>query len=161
MSTFLTVLVVIAIIAVIVLFLLYHFGQKMQVRQAESQKTLDAFAQKVSMLIIDKKKMKLKEAPFPSQVYEQTPFYLKLSSVYVVRAKVSNRVMDFMCDKPIFEQLAPKSTVVATVSGAYITQIHKGAVLSDKEMERRHKQKTKAAKKAEKEAKKEAKKAGK
>ena len=63
MQTFWTVLIVLLIIAAVILFLLYHFGQKLQMRQAESQKAIETYSQNVSLLVIDKKKMKLKEAP--------------------------------------------------------------------------------------------------
>ena len=92
MQTFWTVLIVVLIIAAVVLFLLYHFGQKMQMRQAESQKAIETYSQNVSLLVIDKKKMKLKEAPFPSEVYAQTPFYLKLAKIYVVKAKIGPKI---------------------------------------------------------------------
>jgi hypothetical protein len=75
-------------------------------------------------------------------------------SVYVVKAKIGPRIFNLMCEKPIFDQLPVKSTVQAKISGAYITEIIKGAVVSEKELEKRTKANAKAAKKAEKEAKK-------
>ncbi len=148
MQTFWTVLIVVLIIAAVVLFLLYHFGQKMQMRQAESQKAIETYSQNVSLLVIDKKKMKLKEAPFPSEVYAQTPFYLKLAKIYVVKAKIGPKIVNLMCDKPVFEQLPLKATVQGKISGAYLTEITKGGVLTEKEIERRRKAKAKAEKKA-------------
>ncbi len=154
MNTFWTVLLIILAVAAVALGLLYYFGQKLQVRQAESQKTMEMYSQTAQLLIIDKKKMKLKEAPFPKEVYEQTPAYLRWMSVYVVKAKIGPRIFNLMCEKPIFDQLPVKSTVQAKISGAYITEIIKGAVVSEKELEKRTKANAKAAKKAEKEAKK-------
>ena len=55
-----SILVLVLVILAVILFLLYRQGQKLQARQVESQKLLDAYSQVVSMLIIDKKKMKLK-----------------------------------------------------------------------------------------------------
>ena len=51
------VLIIILIILVIILVALYYFGNKMQKKQAENQAQLDAMAQTVSMLIIDKKRL--------------------------------------------------------------------------------------------------------
>ena len=48
------VLLVIAVILVIVLVALYYFGRKLEKRQAEGQAQLDAAAQTVSMLIIER-----------------------------------------------------------------------------------------------------------
>ena len=154
MNTFWTVLIIVLIILVAALIFLYFQGQKLQARQMESQKLLDTYSQVVSMLIIDKKKMKLKEAPFPKEAFEQTPIYMRWMSVYVVRAKIGPRIFDLMCEKPIYEQIQPKTTIKAKISGAYITEVIKGAVLDEKALEKRKKEKEKEAKKAAKEAKK-------
>lgn len=148
MHTFFTILIVLLIIAAVVLFLLYHFGQKLQIRQAESQKAIETYSQNVSLLIIDKKKMKLKSAPFPAEVYEKTPVYLRHISVYVVKAKIGPKIVNLMCDKAVFEQIPLRATIQGKISGAYLTEITKGGVLTEKEIERRRKAKVKAEKKA-------------
>ena len=74
-------------------------------------------------LIIDKKKMKLKEANLPSAVLENTPKYLRRTKVPVVKAKVGPRVMTLMCDVKIFDLIPIKKEVKATVSGIYITAV--------------------------------------
>ena len=84
---------------------------------------MDAMAQTVNMLIIDKKKMKLKEANLPSAVLENTPKYLRRTRVPVVKAKVGPRVMTLMCDVKIFDLIPIKKEVKATVSGIYITAV--------------------------------------
>ena len=84
---------------------------------------MDAMAQTVNMLIIDKKKMKLKEANLPSAVLENTPKYLRRTKVPVVKAKVGPRVMTLMCDAKIFDLIPIKKEVKATVSGIYITAV--------------------------------------
>lgn len=154
MSTFWTVLLVILVIAAIILGLLYWQGSKLQARQLESQRTIEQYSQVVPMLIIDKKKMKLKDAPFPQEVYDSAPFYMKWMSVYVVKAKIGPKIFNLMCERPIFDQVPVKSTIQAKISGAYLTEIIKGGVLTEKELEKRKKAREKAAKKAEKEAKK-------
>ena len=72
MGGFLNVLVVILLIVAIALVVLYFLGRKLEKRQVEQQSALEAAAQTVSMLVIDKKRMKLKEAGLPkidSKVY--------------------------------------------------------------------------------------------
>ena len=56
------VLIVILVILIIVLAVLYFMGRRLQKKQDESQAQLDAMAQTASMLIIDKKRMKIKES---------------------------------------------------------------------------------------------------
>ena len=66
-------------------------GRRLQKKQDESQAQLDAMAQTASMLIIDKKRMKIKESGLPAVVISQTPWYLRRSKVPVVKAKVGPR----------------------------------------------------------------------
>ena len=55
MNTFLNVVLVILIILAVALALLYYFGRKLEKRQVENQAMLEAAAQTVSILVIDKK----------------------------------------------------------------------------------------------------------
>ena len=96
---------------------LYFLGKKMEKKQAAQQEQMDAIAQTMSMLIIDKKKMKLKESGLPSVVLENTPWYLRRSKVAVVKAKVGPKVMTLMCDADVFPLIPVKKEVKATVSG--------------------------------------------
>ena len=80
-------------------------------------------AQHVSMLIIDKKRMKIKEAGLPAAVLENTPKYLRGSKVPVVKAKVGPKIMTLMCDEKIFDLVPVKKEVKAVVSGIYITEV--------------------------------------
>lgn len=84
---------------------------------------IDAAKQIMSMLIIDKKKMKLKEAGLPKIVLEQTPKYLQRSKVPVVKAKIGPKVMTLMADPKVYDQIPIKAEVKAEVSGIYITGI--------------------------------------
>lgn len=77
-------------------------------KQQEQQEKIDAMAQTVSILVIDKGRMKLKEAGFPSIVLESTPKYLRRSKVYVVKAKVGPKIMTFMCDDKVFPLIPVK-----------------------------------------------------
>ena len=120
------VLLVILVILVIILAVLYYFGNKMQKKQAENQAQLDAMAQTVSMLIIDKKRLKVKDSGLPSMVIDQTPKYLRWSKMPIVKAKVGPKIMSLVADEKVFELLPVKKEVKVVVSGIYITAI-KGA----------------------------------
>ena len=97
--------------------------KKAEKKQAEQQEQLDAVAQTVSMLIIDKGKMKLKDSGLPQIVIDNTPKYLRRSKVPVVKAKVGPRIMTLMCDAQIYPLIPVKKEVKATVSGIYITGV--------------------------------------
>ena len=70
MSPFFIVSLVILVILVVALIVLYFLGKRAQKKQQEQQEKIDAMAQTVSILVIDKGRMKLKEAGFPSIVLE-------------------------------------------------------------------------------------------
>lgn len=123
MNTFLNVLIVILLIAVVLLAVLYFLGQKLEKQQIEQKTMLDAAAQTVSLLVIDKKKMKLKDAGLPKMIYEQTPKYMRWAKVPVVKAKVGPKVMTLMADERVFTSLPVKTEAKVVVSGIYITEI--------------------------------------
>ncbi|MEG0214764.1 MAG: hypothetical protein RR685_01300, partial [Hungatella sp.] len=117
MSTFLNVLLVILTIVVVILVVLYFLGRKLEKRQVEQQAAMEAAAQTVSMLVIDKKKMKLKEAGLPKMVYEQTPKYMRWAKVPVVKAKIGPKVMSLLADEKVFAALPVKTEAKVVVSG--------------------------------------------
>ena len=123
MSPVTIVLIVVLVVLIAACIALYFFGKRAEKRQAEQQEQMEAAAQTVSMLVIDKKKMKLKEAGLPAVVLENTPKYLRRTKVPVVKAKVGPRIMTLMCDGKVFEVIPVKKEIKAVVSGLYITGI--------------------------------------
>lgn len=123
MKTGTIVLIVIAIVIVAAIVALYFISKKAQKRQEETEQQMKASAQTLSMLIIDKKKMKIKEAGLPAVALESTPKYLRGMKVPVVKAKVGPRMMTLLCDEKIFPNIPVKKEVKAVVSGLYITDV--------------------------------------
>ena len=123
MSTLSIVLLVILAILIIAVVALYFLGKKAQKKQSEQQAQIDAMKQTVSMLIIDKKRMKLRDAGLPQAVIEQTPKWMRGSKLPVVKAKVGPQVMSLICDEKIFDSVPVKKEVKAVVSGIYITGV--------------------------------------
>lgn len=123
MSTFLNVLLVLAIILTVAAVALYFFGRKMEKRQVEQQAMMEAAAQTVSILVIDKKKMKLKDANLPKMVVDQTPKYLRWAKMPIVKAKMGPKVMTLIADAAVFDALPVKTEAKVVISGIYITKI--------------------------------------
>lgn len=119
-------LIIVLVILIIILAVLYFWGSKLQKKQAENQVQLEAMAQTVSMLIIDKKHLKAKDSGLPAMVTDQIPWYLKWQKMPVVKAKVGPKVMTLLADEKVFELLPVKKEAKVVVSGIYITAI-KGA----------------------------------
>ena len=98
-------------------------GNKLRKKQDAQQEQIDAAKQVMSMLVIDKKKLKLKDAGLPTLVLEQTPKYLRGSKMPIVKAKIGPKIMTLMADPKVFEQIPVKAEIKAEVSGIYITGI--------------------------------------
>ncbi|MBM6666664.1 hypothetical protein H6A64_02220 [Lacrimispora saccharolytica] len=120
---FWAVMLIIVVVLVGALVALYFFGKKAEKKQAEQQEQMEAIKQTVSMLIIDKKKMRLKDSGLPQMVIDQTPKLMRRTKMPVVKAKVGPRIMTLICDAAIFDQIPVKKEVKATVSGIYITGV--------------------------------------
>lgn len=117
------VLLIIAAVVLILAVVFYFVGKKAQKKQEESQAQLEAVKQTVSMLVIDKGKIKFRDAGFPAIVVEKTPKRYHRMKTPVVKAKVGPKIMTFMCDADIYDLIPVKKEVKATISGIYITDV--------------------------------------
>ncbi len=123
MSTGLIVFIIIMVILVAAVVVLYFLGKKAQKKQAEQDEAIQAAKQSVSMLIIDKKRMKLKDAGLPQMVIDQTPKIMRGAKLPIVKAKIGPQIMSLVCDEKIFDRVPLKKEVKASVSGIYIVDI--------------------------------------
>lgn len=123
MSTVGYVLIGILVFIIIVIVVLYFLGRKAQKKQAEQQELLEGNKQTFSMLIIDKKRMKIKDSGLPQVAIDQVPKYLRGSKLPIVKAKVGPQIMSLICDERIFNDVPTKKEVKASVSGIYILDV--------------------------------------
>lgn len=117
------ILIVILIIVAVALGVLYYFGNKAQRKQRAQQSQMEAIAQTVSMLVIDKKRLKIKESGLPQIVIDQTPKYMRWTKLPIVKAKVGPKIMTFVADEKVFELMPVKRECKVVLSGIYITAI--------------------------------------
>mgnify|MGYP000002415102 CR=1 FL=1 len=123
MSTWQIVLLVILAVLIITLVVLYFLGKKAQKKQEEQQQQINAMKQTVSMLIIDKKRMKIKESGLPQAVIDQTPKLMRGSKLPIVKAKVGPQILSLVSDEKIFDSIPVKKEVKAVVSGIYVLDV--------------------------------------
>ena len=123
---------------IIACVVLYFLGRRMQNKQAEQQKLMETHKQSMNMLIIDKKKVRFKDAGFPQSVIEQTPKMARRMKVYAVKVKVGPQLTTLICDEKIYDSIPVKKEVKAVVSGLYIMRMNRltetsflGAVFND------------------------------
>ena len=87
-ATWTIVMLVVLVVLIAALVALSIYGKKLQERQEQSQQELENASQNVSLLVIDKKRMKLKEAGLPQLILDQTPKYMRGRKVPIVKAKI-------------------------------------------------------------------------
>ena len=123
MKTGMIVLIVILVILAGAAVGLYFLGKRLEKKQAESQERIQASKQPVTMLVIDKKKVRFKDAGFPQSVVDQAPKLSRFMKVPAVKAKVGPQIITFIADEKIFDSIPIKKEVKATISGMYITGV--------------------------------------
>lgn len=123
MKPWMIVMIVIAVVLLIAVVVLYFLGKKAQKKQAEQQELMEQNKQTVSMLIIDKKRMKLRDAGLPQIVIDQTPKAMRGSKLPIIKAKVGPQILSLICDDKIFDMVPVKKEVKAVVSGIYVLDV--------------------------------------
>ena len=123
MNVFWTILIVLLVVAIGALVALYFFGRKLEAKQIEQKEAIEAAKQTVSMLIIDKKRLRIKESGLPKIVYDQTHWYLRRSKLPIVKAKVGTKIMTLVAEEKAFSVLPIKTEAKVVVSGIYITEV--------------------------------------
>ena len=117
------VLLIILVIIIGVMVALYFLGKRAQKKQDEQQAQIEAAKQTTSMLIIDKKRMPIKESGLSQMVIDQTPKLMRRTKLPIVKAKIGPKIMVLVADEKIFDLIPVKKEVKATVSGIYITEV--------------------------------------
>lgn len=122
-SPFSIVMMSITLVLLIAVIVLFFVGKRMDKKQAEQQKQIDAARQNMTMLIIDKKRVRFKDAGFPQSVVDQAPKMTRLLKVPVVKAKVGPQIVTLIADDKIFDSIPVKKEVKAVISGMYIVSV--------------------------------------
>lgn len=115
--------IVVIVILIAIIVALYFLGKRAQKKQAEQQEQIEAYKQNVTMLIIDKKRMRLNESGLPQSVIESTPKLMRRSKLPIVKAKVGPQIVTLVADEKIYDEIPVKKEVKAVVSGIYITSV--------------------------------------
>lgn len=115
-------LIVLAVVAV-VLLVLALVGRKMQNKANEQQSLINENTITTSILVIDKKKLKVKDSNLPKNVQDQVPKYLRFKKMPLVKAKIGPKITTLMCDENVFKELPIKKMVKVDLAGMYIVSI--------------------------------------
>ena len=123
METWQIILLVTLVVLIALLIVLYFVGKKAQKRQDEQKEMMEANKMTVSMLVIDKKRLPIKESGLPQMVIDQTPKMMRRSKMPIIKAKVGPQILSLVCDEKIFDSVPVKKEVKATVSGIYVLEV--------------------------------------
>lgn len=117
------ILLIILAVLFVILGVLYFLGRRLQKKADEQQGLIESSKQTVSILIIDKKKMKLKDSNLPKMVQDQVPAYLRWRKMPLVKAKIGPKITTLLCDERVFKDLPVKQLVKVDLAGMYIMGI--------------------------------------
>jgi type II secretory pathway pseudopilin PulG len=117
------ILLIILGVAAAVLLTLYLVGRRMQKKQEAQKEQIEAMKQTTTMLIIDKKRVRLNQSGLPQIVIDQTPKLMRRSKLPIVKAKIGPKIMTLVADEKIYDLIPVKKEVKADVSGIYIVGV--------------------------------------
>ena len=123
MSKPLIVMLIILAVLIVALVVLYFLGRRLQRKQNAQQEQMEASKQTMSLLIIDKKMLPVKDSGRPQMVIDQTPKLMRRSKLPIVKVKAGPRIMTMVADSKIFDLIPVKKEVKAVVSGIYIMDV--------------------------------------
>ena len=117
------ILLIILAVAIALLVVLYFAGKKLQARQTEAEAQMQANKQTVSLLVIDKKRLKIKDAQLPAGVIDQIPKMQRNLKAPLAKVKIGPQILTMFVDEKIFDSLPVKKEVKAEISGMYIISV--------------------------------------
>ncbi len=121
-STYIVMAILIAAV-IIVIALFVRLNRRQSKKRDETQAIVDEIAQTYTVLVIDKKKVRFKDADLPQDVKEGTPRIGRLSKVPLVKVKIGPKVMNMIADNDIYDLIPVKTEIKATIAGIYITNV--------------------------------------
>jgi len=115
-------LLIVLLVVVGIFIGLSFLGRKLQKKQEATESQAREGAKAVSIFVIEKKRVRMRDAGFPQIVLDQTPKFFRRSKVAVVRAKVGPQIAMLMCDEKAFAVIPEKKEVKVLLNGIYIVE---------------------------------------
>ena len=123
MSKVTIVLLIILLVLVAGLIVLYFLGKRAQKKQAAQEAQIEAAKQTISMLVIDKKRLPIKDSGLPQFVIDQVPKLMRRSKLPIVKAKIGPKYNILIAKEEIFDLIPLRKEIKAQVSGLYIVGV--------------------------------------
>ncbi len=107
----------------IALVALYIVGRRLQKKQDSAQAQIENSKQTVSLLVIDKKKLRPAESGLPEAALAQIPWYAKRAKMPIIKAKIGPQILSLMADQKVFDIIPVKKECKVALSGIYIAEL--------------------------------------
>ncbi len=104
----------------------FFLKKKMEAKMSVQKELVDQHKITTTILILEKRKDKLKNANIPKSVIDQIPKIYKIRKVPIVKAKIGPQVMDLLCEEEIYDKLPEKKSIKVEMAGIFIAGISKG-----------------------------------
>ncbi len=119
-------LLIIVIVVAAILGGLLFFNRWAAKKYGAQQDMLDKSKMVTSIFVLNKKKMRLKDANLPKIVLQNIPKFYTVFKMPMVQAKIGNKVMNLICDKKVFKKLELKKNCKVEMAGIYILNFANG-----------------------------------
>ncbi len=117
------ILYIVIAVLIVMIILLWRWTRKQNKQRDEQQAVVDEMAQTYTVLVIDKKKVRMKDADIPQEIKDSTPWYSRRAKVPIVKVKAGPKVMNMIADNDIYDLIPVKTEIKATIAGIYITNV--------------------------------------
>jgi len=114
-------LLIILILAAVVLGALYFFNRWAAKKYGTQVAAIDKIKVNTNIFVIDKKKMRLKDANLPKIIYDSMPKFYCFIKLPLIKAKIGNKIMTLVCEEKIFKSINAKKSYKVELAGIYIT----------------------------------------
>lgn len=118
--TFADILLIIVIVAGLILAGLYFLNRWAAKKYSGQQNMIDKTKTVTNIFVLDKKKMRLKNANFPKVIYDGIPKFYRVFKMPMIQAKIGNKIMNLICDKKVFKSISVKKNCKVELAGIYI-----------------------------------------
>lgn len=131
--TYLDILLLVAIIVALILGSMYFLNRWAAKKYGDQQDMIEKSKMVTNIFVLNKKKMRLKDANLPKAFVENVPKFYRFFKLPMVQAKIGNKIMNLICDKKVYKTIELKKNSKVELAGIYILNYaHGKKITADK-----------------------------
>lgn len=133
--TYIDILLVIVIVVAIILGGLYFLNRWAAKKYGAQQDMIEKSKMVTNIFVLNKKKMRLKDANLPKLVLQNMPKFYTVFKMPMVQAKIGNKIMNLICDKKVYKTIELKKNCKVEMAGIYILSYANGKKITAEKMQ--------------------------